>query len=130
MFDLVLFCEWMTRTTYEYSSVFRIRIQKNEFFLKTIPFGFPGGASFVHFQKTEIGWTVGMITMKTVENKPFHPRTLVFDFPLQGRQALARLSHVILQVEPAGGLVAEFVEGRVVGIDLDLVLAWFEDHIA
>ena len=51
MFDLVLFCEWMIRTTYEYSSVFRIRIQKNEFFLKTIPFGFPRGASFVDFSQ-------------------------------------------------------------------------------
>ena len=130
MFDLVLFCEWMTRTTYEYSSVFRIRIQKMNFFLKTIPFGFPRGASFVDFHKTEIGWTVGMITMKTVENKPLSSADFGFRFPLQGRQVLARLSHVILQVETAGGLVAKFVEGRVVGIDLDLVLAWFEDHVA
>jgi hypothetical protein len=38
--------------------------------------------------------------------------------------------HLIFQVEPTGGLVPEFVEGRVIGVDLDLVLAWFKDHVA
>ena len=27
-------------------------------------------------------------------------------------------------------MVTEFLKGRVVGVDLDLVLAWFENHIA
>ena len=40
------------------------------------------------------------------------------------------LQHRVVQVEPTGGLVAKFVEGGVVGVDLDLVLAWFEDHVA
>ena len=38
--------------------------------------------------------------------------------------------HGVIQIEPAGGLVAKFFQGRVVGVDLDLVLAWFEDHVA
>ena len=43
---------------------------------------------------------------------------------------LLSLFHLVIQIEPAGSLVAKFLENGVVGIDLDLVLAWFENHIA
>ena len=53
---------------------------KNEFFLKNHPVWISRGASFVDFHKTEIGWVVGMITMKTAENKPLSSADFGFDF--------------------------------------------------
>jgi len=38
-------------------------------------------------------------------------------------------SHGIVQIEPAGRTVFEFVECGVVGVDADLVRLWFEDHV-
>ena len=38
--------------------------------------------------------------------------------------------HGVIQIETAGRLVAEFLQSRVVSIDLDLVLVRFENHVA
>ena len=43
---------------------------------------------------------------------------------------LFRSCHEIVQVEPTGGAVAKLFKGGVVSVDLYLVLARFEDHVA
>ena len=40
------------------------------------------------------------------------------------------LFHLVFQIEPAGGSVAKLFKGGVVGVDLDLVLVRFENHVA
>ena len=45
------------------------------------------------------------------------------------RRRIGRLRHLIVQVEPARRSLFEFVENGVVGVDADLVLPRFEDHV-